>query len=379
MNGFSYFNTTNRNAISNSTFAAQRGEFLDRYTTIKFKDTANYQSYYRFRVSEKYSNYNTVINTDVHPKFFRIVRFDDGGPNKAILIGVRYGEVLVCKASELLALENIDADFCNKIKNRAKLAKYDYFEPKETLSGDELLRFFESYNNEKIYEYPVQDPYLVGREVWIEYNSSLTEAKSTNNIITTTDPETGETKAVKNDFSFTAEMRSRLTQSNSKLLNEKDYYLSAYPYTHNVHAQSNIDMPRRTTKKGVIIRADVQSVDPHIVVMEYSDDNSIRFICDDEARFYIDTEVENTEGLTFNAYEVSSFYTPIGYSTGTDSESSEEESEEETTPEEEESSEDEGSSDSGLPAYEDVVIYIDSNPNNEEEDSEISDEVLQDD
>ena len=353
--GFSYFNTTNRDSFGSSKYPNQYGQYLNKYTTIRFKNTITHSNYYRFRIPSKYSNYNPVMNSELYPKFFRIVRFDNDIPNKAILIGDITGEVLVCKASDLLTLQNINCDFCNKVKHRAELNEYSYFEPNETLSEDYLLKFFEDYNKEIVYEYPVQNMDLLGREVWIEFNSDLTLPKSNQNIITKQDYITGEEVPVKNTYKFTSEMRKRLEDGNSKLLNEKDYYLASYPHTYNIHSQSKIDMPRRTTKKGIIIRADMQSVEPHIVVMEYSESNSVRYICDDEARFYIDTDISNN-GNEFNAFDTTSYYTPYGYGIDT-SESSEEETD---TQEEENSEEDNTDTEEETKelAYEDVVIYL---------------------
>jgi hypothetical protein len=161
-------------------------------------------------------------------------------------------------------------------------------------------------------------------------------------------------------------MRKRLEEGNSKLLNEKDYYLASYPHTYNIHSQSNIDMPRRTTKKGIIIRADMQSVEPHIVVMEYSESNSVRYICDDEARFYIDTDISNN-GNEFNAFDTTSFYTPYGY--GIDTSESSEEEEETDTQEEENSEEDNTDTEEKTKelTYEDVVIHLKDEDENPEE------------
>ena len=368
MNGFSYFNSTNKNVMGVGAYPEQYSEYINTYTTLKFQDTPHFNTYYRFKIQKKYANYNPVITQD-HPKFFRIVRLD-----KAILIGDTLGEVVVAKASELLQLQNIEnSEFCDYVKATAARKKYDYFEPMEPFEENSLLAFFEKYNAEKIWEYPVQDFDLLGRIVWIEYNRSLTDAKSSDNTIHTTDAETGEDIPIKNDFTFTAAMRDWIIQNNRKLERQPDYYLAYYPYTYNVHSQSRIDMPRRSYTQGIIIRADVQSVEPHIVVMEITDNNTIRFICDDEARFYIDTTIENN-GTDFNAYEASKYYNIYGYGVeSTEEESEEEESEEETTPEEGEETTPE-EEESTTPAYDDVIIRIKTDTTEDEDYGEEEDE-----
>ena len=300
MNGFSYFNTSNVEAIGMNKYPDQYGEYIDNYTTLKFRDTPNFNTYYRFKITKDYAHYNPVINQD-NPKWFRIVRFDNGGPDKAILIGGRLGEVIVAKASELLTLENIDAPFCERERKRAELMKYKYFDPNPIINEHKLLAFFEKYNEEKIWEFPVQDYNLLGRLVWIEYKESLKDAKSNENTLGTTD-EDGNFTPIVNDFSFTSEMKERLITTNSKLRYEKDYYLAYFPYTYNIHSYTRIDLPRRTYTMGVIIRADLQANEPHIVVMEMNDDNNVKFVCDDEANFYYDTQDDNN-GTDFNPFE----------------------------------------------------------------------------
>lgn len=365
MNGFSYFNTSNVDAIGISDFPNQYNEHINTYTTIRYRNTKLFKTFERFKIQKKYANYNPVIMED-YPEFFRIVRFDNEGPNKAILIGTG-GEVLVCKASELLQFDNLyNSDFYNATKNRATKLRYKYFEPNTPIEENKLLEFFEKYNQERIWEYPIQDYDLLGRLVWIEYDKSLVDSKSIENTITETTVD-GETVEVKNDFSFTSEMRSRLVAGNSKLMREPDFFLAYYPYTYNIHAQTRIDMPRRTYTKGIIIRADVQSVDPHIVVMELQDNsNTVRFICDDEARFYYDTRDKNN-GTSFNAFEELSNYDVYSAWIDSQEEYVEPEEEEVTPSEEEEPSEEQEQKEI---RYEDVIIHIKSEDITEESEEE---------
>lgn len=366
MNGFSYFNTSNVEAISMSKYPDQYGEYIDNYTTLKFRDTPNFNTYYRFKITKDYAHYNPVINQD-NPKWFRIVRFDNGGPDKAILIGGRLGEVIVAKASELLTLENIDAPFCERERKRAELMKYKYFDPNPIINEHKLLAFFEKYNEEKIWEFPVQDYNLLGRLVWIEYKESLKDAKSNENTLGTTDEDGNFTPTV-NDFSFTSEMKERLITANSKLRYEKDYYLAYFPYTYNIHSYTRIDLPRRTYTMGVIIRADLQANEPHIVVMEMNDDNNVKFVCDDEANFYYDTQDDNN-GTDFNPFEATKNYTPYGIYIEPEEEESEEE---ETTPEEESEESQEG--EDQVIQYDDVIIHIKSENSEEESGEDTEDE-----
>ena len=95
--------------------------------------------------------------------------------------------------------------------------------------------------------------------------------------------------------------------------------------------------------------------------MEITGSNTVRFLCDDEARFYIDTSINNN-GINFNAFITSSNYKPYGYIEKEEI-PEEEESEEETTPEEEEE-------ESSTPEYDDVIIHIKTDTEEEEESEE---------
>jgi hypothetical protein len=113
--------------------------------------------------------------------------------------------------------------------------------------------------------------------------------------------------------------------------------------------------------------------------MEYSESNSVRYICDDEARFYIDTDISNN-GNELNAFDTTSYYTPYGY--GIDTSESSEEEEETDTQEEENTEEDNTDTEEETKelAYEDVVIYLkDEDEDPEEEVPEEEDNITVDD
>lgn len=362
MNGFSYFNDTNRDIMSPTNYPEQYGEYLDRYTSINYRNIETQQTFYRFRITQDYTNSGTInnyenltdrIEQDTDPVIFRIVRFDKDGPDKAILINEYSNEVIVTKASELLKFQNVDLDFCHKIINRVDLLEKEYYLPNEIMTKYNAGDFFLEYNKETVNEFPVQDKSLLGREVWIEFEASLTDQKSDSNQITTID-NYGNIEYVKNDFKFTEEMKNNLITNNPDLLNERDSYLASYPHTYNIHAKSNIDMPRRTTTKGIIIRADVNSVDPHIVVLVI-DGTYAKYICDDEARFYYDTDTENTNS-NIEAFQVTKNYTPYGY-IAHPTIVEEETIEENITEEEIEDNTEENTENNEL-KYSDVVIHI---------------------
>lgn len=93
-----------------------------------------------------------------------------------------------------------------------------------------------------------------------------------------------------NKFKITPRIlhKIRTTDPDSKgLANE---LLASYPYYHNTYAESINNLPRRAHNIGVIIRADLNASGAgQVVVMERDDSGLLRFVCQDEARFYYDT------------------------------------------------------------------------------------------
>lgn len=95
-------------------------------------------------------------------------------------------------------------------------------------------------------------------------------------------------KEYKNRFIFSERMRKNMIKCRSTLNGVDDVLVrSFYPY-YNVYSKSIVDIPRRDYGFGIIIRADLNSENPQIVVMQNTD-AGVRFICQDEAKFFIDT------------------------------------------------------------------------------------------
>ena len=92
----------------------------------------------------------------------------------------------------------------------------------------------------------------------------------------------------KNRFIFSNRMKQNMIKCDSSLAGRDEvFFRNFYPY-YNVYAKSIVDLPRREYNTGIIIRADINGEDPQVVVM-FTKDGERKYVCQDEAKFFIDT------------------------------------------------------------------------------------------
>ena len=217
--------------------------------------------------------------------------------------------------------------FNNTILGEAERLNMEYISPSSTLDEWD---FFSKYNDTFIHKYPIQDESLLGMPVFTEYYNDLFSMKSTevedmqedimdedNNILIETEDgltvysdkqsesyDGGEIHYTRpNQFIFTDRMQKQQLLNNSRLANlPKEIYMSFVHY-YNIYSQSITDIPRRPVNLGIIVRADLDN-DTHsqIVVMEFLDENNVRFVTNDECRIYYNT--------TYSDPHIDSIYSP---------------------------------------------------------------------
>lgn len=79
-----------------------------------------------------------------------------------------------------------------------------------------------------------------------------------------------------------------LLAGNEKLIYKPEYMLRGYPYFFDRHRMNMVDKPRKAINQGIVLRADRDSNNGQIVVMEMVD-GELRFVTDKEAYFYTST------------------------------------------------------------------------------------------
>jgi hypothetical protein len=297
----------------------------------------------RYRISK--SNYPelTVLNSG-STKYFLIVRCDNTDPYKVILLSLdNTKQVIVLSYEEFKEIYDCPLmPYYSKLlinaSNSISENELDttYISPSTTYDTD---LFISSYNKEKVHKYPIQDDTLLGIRVYSQYyNEVMNEDKSFNEMDTyvITDKEgnhiidngdgtysyadngdivpdenliehidyeydsSTETyiekityipdKRFANKFEFTNRMSDTMKKMDGNLHSTPEELLKSYPYLYNIHSTTTIDTPRRTKNEGIIIRADINTPEPQLVVMEFVNDNEVRFMTQEESRFYFYTE-----------------------------------------------------------------------------------------
>ena len=315
-NGFTDRYTTNMGIITPDYYPPQDTRYVGYWTTLRFRSEYDYTDFVnnRFFIEPKKKFdpevYNYKNDGEIH--YFQVLRFDLEAPFKAILCTER-NEVIVTDTQTLQSIIDLESLFLAKniVAMRLKGRKYVSF----NVVQDEN-EFFDSYRNEEVHIYPIQNDEMFGLPVMIEYDKDLDKDHSYNeaNLHTFVDPQGNEivyrdgegwryvdngdefsgvpTYWWNNQFPYTERMTAAQIERNRLLGAYPVSVLRSFEHYYNVHAKSIVDKPRRHKTLGVIIRIDVNATEPEVVVMEFLDTGYVRFICQDEARFFYNTSID---------------------------------------------------------------------------------------
>ncbi len=272
----------NENIMSYNQYPAQ-GEAVGKYIAINFLDYSNQLFNYRvrFQKSTTYEQFEDIIPGTYDPDenlpiIFKIVRYDVEAPYKAILVST-YGHLIVTTTEELDKVSYYDEYYCRDIQRQITDMNKQMYVPVVITESEE--EFIESFASERITIYPIQSNILYGRRVWIEYDNDLM------NI-----PYGEEYQSVDpNKYEFTDQMAEEVIERDNTLRVLPKEQLASYPVYYNIHSKSFVDNPKRSMGTGWVVRADIDSPDGQVVVIQ-TDGTNAKFICLDEARFYYDTE-----------------------------------------------------------------------------------------
>ena len=315
-NGFTDRYTTNMGIISPEYYPPQDTRYVGYWTTIRFRTEYDYTDFVNNRFFIEPAKFDPEIynyKNDGDIYYFRVLRFDLEKPFKAILCTER-NEVIVTDTPTLQKIIDLESRFLAKniVAMRLKGRKYVSF----NVVQDEA-EFFDSYMKEEVHIYPIQNDDMFGLPVMIEYDTDLKHDSSYNeaNLHTFVDPERNEVVDRDNNgvwryvdngeifegepvywwnnqFTYTPRMTKAQIQRNTVLGGYPVSILRSFDHYYNVHDKSIVDKPRRHKTLGTIIRIDVNATEPQVVVMEYLDTGYVRFICQDEARFFYNTSID---------------------------------------------------------------------------------------
>lgn len=275
------FANNKQHLLSSTHYPKQDTRYVGKYTTIRFKDQRIHNSIYdRFIVPCDYKPYGFVEDKELfvkHSIFFEVMRFDMEEPFRAILMDDD-GRIIVTTTELLKSLLYIDLPFCDSNKSRANILDLEYVEFSDRLSPteDNKQAFFDSYMKETIHQYPIQNMEEFGKEAYIEYPTEMTLDKK-------------DTYSYKNDYTFTEEMKENLHKGDVVTKTYPDEILQSYPTYYNPYSKSQTNDIHRSTERGTIIRSDLNEAEGYVVVAVTNGD-TYKFICQDEARIFYNTE-----------------------------------------------------------------------------------------
>lgn len=142
------------------------------------------------------------------------------------------------------------------------------------------------YNIMPLKEYATEDgdPLIKSKDSYYYYDKFFGEGDKRNKKYT------GKVKQIPaNKFYNTDYMRTAINDNDHDSRGYKNEMLDSYKYYHNNYRESIANIPRRAHNQGIVIRADLNATNPQVVVMEHDDSGKVRFVCQDEAKFYFDT------------------------------------------------------------------------------------------
>ena len=324
MNGFTDRYITNLGYLSSDKYPKQKTEALGKWTALRYlnEDNGNYQREINNRFYIQKSDFDgyDVIDNSGFISFFKIVRYDLEKPYKVILVGERIDNSVIVTTKDVFEdIYDLAGSNCLRLTQAKAEAKgYQYYSPNTTYN---IEYFVEKYNNEHVFSMKIQDKDIRFIPVYTEYYNDLLEKDYSHLtmdkkepvsdqdytliktetviddqvIVTYKDAETGEfydgyvSEDYRNRFKFTERMKDWLILNKSTLRSFPDSHLQSFKQYYNVHKPTIIDTPRRAHNLGIVVRADINGSEAETVVIEYVDENNIRFVCQDEAGFFFDT------------------------------------------------------------------------------------------
>lgn len=299
--GFSDRMNTYRKTLSATTYPKQNTSYLGKWCLLRFIDESDREFLgtdantlainginNRFYINKTYYPAYTGTNSG-HATFFRVVRFDSVSPYRVILISLA-GQVIVTTVeifqNQLDLYSDVTGDIApfiyreyqnvDKLPTGATLVTIEHTTDQTT--------FFNSYNNEKVHKFPIQDDEVQFRTVYTEYALDMSKDASFNN----------ENMNIKNNWDWDEDTLAHVKETHPSMKGVNEAILKSFEQFYAMHGNSLVDNPRRTSNYGYLIRSDANAPDAHDVVAEVTVvDNAVtgvRFVTDQEARIYYNNE-----------------------------------------------------------------------------------------
>lgn len=261
--------------ITHSQYPLQDTEKLGKIVRIGYKDESMDQMNTRFNLSKRFHPTLQVKNEGVMT-FFKILRWDSVYPYRVILMSfssVDRGKVIITTVDEVQ----------NLCYPPNYLTKENEIEP-VNIAGT-FDSFIEFYNRDHVFKYPIQKLEYLGLPTFIEYWNDLPNYDKSDSIIE------------QEMYNWKIEREKIRKGILERDITDKSLRVNQFPYGlffsfkrfHDMHHNNYTDDPRRVLGRGFMIRLDGNSYSDigECVVAEIMDDNTLRFICGDEASLFV--------------------------------------------------------------------------------------------
>lgn len=274
INRFTKSNTKNQLAMSyinNDTYPTQDSNYIGKLVLLKYMDYRDHSLNTRFNIKLKSF---TGINSG-YPCYFLVLRWDKTTPFNVILAGYD-GTIIVTNVDEIKSLY-FPPDYVSLFTkiNSNKLTPFSDRSELIFNIASTQDEFYEKYNTEHVFNYPVQNRDLIGRSVLTEYYTDIMDGSINSSTYT-----------LQQDVNTIVENQEALLNRdwNRYSIYDKNTLISGPIYRNN-HNEDFIDSGRRIAKKGIVIRADADE-NGRIVVAEDMNGTYSRFVLDTECFIY---------------------------------------------------------------------------------------------
>lgn len=262
--------------LSSDMYPEQDTDYVGKLIQLSFRDEKD--PYYETRFYEDYIGWRRNFNAP----WFLILRCDKNRPYRVIAMD-HIGRIIVTTKNHIDELYRPPVDESTLFEEKleagnsicTKLKKYPFLWERKIASTNEM--FGKIMEDEKVHMHPIQLSDIIYLPVFTEYQQDIIHLNYDDTAIHT------EYEEISDD-----EMRKELLLVNKNYHNLPNFILRGFHYYYNRFAKDKISDTKRVVNTGMILRADVNSSEPYIVVMEYRKDG-LAFVCQDEANFYYDS------------------------------------------------------------------------------------------
>lgn len=306
--------------LTHDKYPEQDERYLGKLIHLSYRDMGNGTLYSRLNLSKsKHPECDCIPEYESDSLMWKIIRCDLVGQeiieeefelkttDEEIEEEIKEPRILTSREAVFIAIDRYDRIINTTMDQIEKLT----FPPMWHIEDDEVLlhitetweEFNEQYKDDPIFVISPQDDTMIGKIAYTEYYKDILKYDSATNRMVA-EEHSNSCLFHRREF---PEIKQRLLEGNPMLEKLPDVVIASFPQYYNRHEKSLDDKPRRAMNSGIIIKCSqsgVGAVPGVIIVAEYMEDDSIRFVTSNEAFMYYETETSSTQISTLNLYNM---------------------------------------------------------------------------